>query len=644
VIENLEPLVDGGRFAAKAVVGDPVIVEADVFAHGHDLVRAWVRQRAAGARAWRPTSMVHLGNDRWQGSFVPGAAGTFDVEVVGAMDELATWRRDASRRLAAERLDASDPQLGAALLREAAGELRASGNDEAANTVAALASEVEDGIDAGVLDQLDGAAGLLLLRPPPAAGAATTAATTVKVAREKAAFSSWYELFPRSASPEPGRAGTLIDVVERLDYVAALGFDVLYLPPIHPIGTTARKGRGNTARAEPGDVGSPWAIGSAEGGHEAIAGELGSVADFQRLVEEAAARGIEIALDLAFQCSPDHPWVREHPSWFAHRLDGTIACAENPPKRYEDIYPLDFSTEDREGLWEALLGVVRVWVERGVRLFRVDNPHTKPFGFWEWLIDAVKGGHPDVLFLSEAFTRPKVMHRLAKVGFDQSYTYFTWRDTKYELMEYFDELAHGPGRSYFRPNVWPNTPDILARSLSQGGPPAFVTRLVLAAGLSANYGIYGPVFELLAREPAAPGSEEYLASEKYEVRHHDLADPRSIAGLVARVNEARRAHPALQRDRHLRFHHIDNDQILCWSKHDDAGRDAVIGVVNLDPNWTQAGVVDLDLAEIGVSPDAPFVVQDMLDGATYTWAGPRNYVQLDPSRRPAHLFSVAQAG
>jgi starch synthase (maltosyl-transferring) len=645
VVENLEPIVDCGRFAAKAVVGDPVIVEADVFAHGHDLVRAWLRHRAAGGRGWKATAMTSLGNDRWRGSFVPGGAGTVEIEVVGAMDELATWQRDATRRLAADRLDSFDHKLGAGLLTEAAGELRSGGEDEAANTVAAQASEVEDGIDAGVLDQVEALTEVLLLRPPPAAGTGTVtiARTTVKVARERAAFSSWYELFPRSASPEPGRAGTLADVVGRLDYVAALGFDVLYLPPIHPIGTTARKGRGNSPLAGPGDVGSPWAIGSAEGGHDAIAKELGSIADFERLVGEAAARGIEIALDLAFQCSPDHPWVGEHPAWFAHRLDGTIACAENPPKRYEDIYPLDFSTEDREGLWQALLGVVRVWVERGVHLFRVDNPHTKPFEFWEWLIDAVKAEHPEVLFLSEAFTRPKVMHRLAKLGFDQSYTYFTWRDTKQELMDYFDELAHGPGRCYFRPNVWPNTPDILARSLAEGGPPAFVTRLVLAAGLSANYGIYGPVFELLEREPAAPGSEEYLASEKYEVRHHDLADPRSIAGVVARVNEARRAHPALQRDRHLRFHHIDNDRIICWSKRDDTGGDTVIGVVNLDPTWAQAGVVDLDLAAIGLAPDVPFVVQDMLDGATYTWVGPRNYVQLDPARRPAHLFSVAQA-
>jgi starch synthase (maltosyl-transferring) len=643
VVENLEPLVDCGSFAAKAVVGDPVIVEADVFAHGHDLVRAWVRHRTAGGRRWTATPMMPLGNDRWQGSFVPNAVGAVEIEVVGAMDELATWRRDSARRLTADRLDSFDPKLGAGLLIEAVAELRAGGHDEAANTVAALASEVEDGIDAEVLDQVDGVTELLLLRSPPPVGGGTVARTTVKVAREKAAFSSWYELFPRSASPEPGRAGTLRDVVDRLDYVAALGFDVLYLPPIHPIATTARKGKGNTPLAKPGDVGCPWAIGSAQGGHEAIATELGSFADFERLIDEAGARGIEIALDLAYQCSPDHPWVREHPSWFAHRLDGTIACAENPPKRYEDIYPLDFSTEDREGLWDALLGVVNVWVERGVHIFRVDNPHTKPFEFWEWLIDAVKASHPEVLFLSEAFTRPKVMHRLAKLGFDQSYTYFTWRDTKYELTEYFDELAHGPGQRYFRPNVWPNTPDILARSLSEGGPPAFVTRLVMAAGLSANYGIYGPLFELLAREPAAPGSEEYLASEKYEVRHHDLGDPRSIGGLVARVNEARRAHPALQRDRHLRFHPIDNDQILCWSKHDDAGSDRVIGVVNLDPHWTQAGVVDLDLAAIGLSPDVPFVVQDVLDGATYTWVGSRNYVQLDPLRRPAHLFSVAQA-
>jgi starch synthase (maltosyl-transferring) len=633
VIDDIRPRTPDPALPAKAVVGEAVRVTAVIFREGHDVLAARVQLFAEGESTPVATADLELGeSDEWEATVVPRAVGRHQIVVQAWTDQYATWAARVRAKLEAGQDLGVEYADGAAVLRR----LGAEGENGAVGEAIVALEDASRPAAARVAPALAAAVAAALAGPAGAADLTVAAPRPLWVDRERALFSTWYELFPRSYG---GFKGT----EERVPAVAAMGFDVLYLPPIHPIGTTARKGRGNTARAEPGDVGSPWAIGSAEGGHEAIAGELGSVADFQRLVEEAAARGIEIALDLAFQCSPDHPWVREHPSWFAHRLDGTIACAENPPKRYEDIYPLDFSTEDREGLWEALLGVVRVWVERGVRLFRVDNPHTKPFGFWEWLIDAVKGGHPDVLFLSEAFTRPKVMHRLAKVGFDQSYTYFTWRDTKYELMEYFDELAHGPGRSYFRPNVWPNTPDILARSLSQGGPPAFVTRLVLAAGLSANYGIYGPVFELLAREPAAPGSEEYLASEKYEVRHHDLADPRSIAGLVARVNEARRAHPALQRDRHLRFHHIDNDQILCWSKHDDAGRDAVIGVVNLDPNWTQAGVVDLDLAEIGVSPDAPFVVQDMLDGATYTWVGPRNYVQLDPARRPAHLFSVAQA-
>jgi len=585
--------------------------------------------------------MRHLGNDAFAGELVPAAEGLLEIEVAAEPDELAMWARDALRRLQAGRPDRFDPALGARLLSEAADDLaRVAGVEvaEACAAVRALAESISSELDMRALAHLEGWSDVLAGRPLHDEANAATYRFRVAVGPERAAFSSWYELFPRSASPDPHRPGRLLDVIDRLDYVAELGFDVLYLPPIHPIGTTARKGKGNTSPAGPGDVGSPWAIGTAAGGHEAVAPELGTLADFELLVAEAARRGIDVALDLAFQCSPDHPWVSEHPEWFRHRPDGTIACAENPPKRYEDIYPLDFHTSDREGLWLALRDVTKRWLSRGVSVFRVDNPHTKPFAFWEWFLADLKRDHPRAIFLSEAFTRPKVMHRLAKAGFDQSYTYFTWRYEKWDLTQYFEELTAGPGRRYFRPNVWPNTPDILARSLQHGGRASFIARLVLAAGLSANYGIYGPVFELMWDEPAGPDSEEYLHSEKYEVHHHDLEDPRSLRDLVARVNGARRAHRALQRDSGLCFLPVDNDQIIAWSKRDEAGEDVVIGVVSLDPTWVQAGFLELDTAALGRGPGTTIRVHDVLNDETYLWQSGRNFVRLDPSGIPAHLL------
>ncbi|MGA2209877.1 MAG: maltotransferase domain-containing protein [Acidimicrobiales bacterium] len=647
VIERVAPVVDGGRFATKAVVGDRLVVTADVFSHGHGLVRALLRHRRPGTRRWTETPMSHLGNDAFVGELVPEVVGPLEIEVAGEVDELAAWARDAERRLQAGRPDASDGPLGRRLVLEAAanlagrrGEAAASDDREALDALRSLAARIADDLDLRTLAGLEELSGPLSRRRLHDEAAAATSRFRATVCPVRAAFSSWYELFPRSASPDPARPGCLRDVIDRLEYVAELGFDVLYLPPIHPIGTTARKGKGNSVHAGRDDVGSPWAIGAGAGGHDAVAPELGTIADFEGLVAEAARFGIDIAMDLAFQCSPDHPWVSEHPDWFRHRSDGTIACAENPPKRYEDIYPLDFHTSDREGLWRELHRVTSAWAARGVRIFRVDNPHTKPFAFWEWLIAEIKREHPETIFLSEAFTRPKVMHRLAKVGFDQSYTYFTWRDEKWDLTEYFEEIANGPGRTYFRPNVWPNTPDILARSLQHAGRAGFVARLVLAGGLSANYGIYGPVFELMWNEPAAPGSEEYLHSEKYEVRHHDLDDPRSLRDLVARVNAARKAHRALQRQSGLRFLPVDNEQIIAWLRRDDSGEDLVVGVVNLDPNWVQAGFVELDLAEVGLPAGTPFPVRDLLTDSVYVWQTGPNYVQLDPAGTPAHLLAL----
>ncbi|PYY12504.1 MAG: alpha-1,4-glucan--maltose-1-phosphate maltosyltransferase, partial [Acidobacteria bacterium] len=462
----------------------------------------------------------------------------------------------------------------------------------------------------------------------------------VVVDREKARFSAWYEMFPRSCSSQPERHGTFLDCMKRLDYVAEMGFDVLYLPPIHPIGRVNRKGKNNVEQAAPDDLGSPWAIGAQEGGHKAIHAQLGTLEDFKRLLSRAKQLGLEMALDLAYQCAPDHPYVEEHKEWFHIRPDGTVQYAENPPKKYQDIYPLDFETEETQALWEELRSIVLYWIEQGVRIFRVDNPHTKPFEFWEWLITDIKGRHPDILFLAEAFTRPKVMYELAKLGFTQSYTYFAWRNTKWELTEYFKELTQTDVRDYFRPNLWPNTPDILTDFLQHGGRAAFVIRLALAATLGANYGIYGPAFELCENRAVRPGSEEYLDSEKYQIRSWNLDRPDSLAKLITKINHIRRDNLALQSDWSLRFHQADNDQIIIYSKMTEDLLNIIVVVVNLDPYHTQSAWVDLSLDMLHLDQRAPYQMHDLLTDARYVWRGPRNYVELSPQRLPAHIFCV----
>ncbi|HZN23155.1 MAG TPA: alpha-amylase family glycosyl hydrolase, partial [Burkholderiales bacterium] len=458
------------------------------------------------------------------------------------------------------------------------------------------------------------------------------------VDRERARFSSWYELFPRSTSPEPGRHGTFRDCEARLPYVAELGFDIVYLPPIHPIGREKRKGKNNALSAGPVDVGSPWAIGSEEGGHKSIHPALGTLDDFRSLVARARELGMEIALDIAFQSAPDHPYVKEHPDWFTWRPDGTVQYAENPPKKYQDIYPFHFESEDWQHLWEELKSVFEFWIQQDVKTFRVDNPHTKPFPMWEWIINELKTEYPDLIFLAEAFTRPKIMHRLAKLGYTQSYTYFAWRNTKHELMEYFNELAHGPGREYFRPNVWPNTPDILTEYLQHGGRSAFVARLLLAATLAANYGIYGPAFELSERVPREPGSEEYMDSEKYQLRTWDLDRPDSLRHLIARVNAIRRENPALQDDSTVSFVTIDNDELIAYVKATADLSNALLMIVNLDPHHRQSGWVDLDLDQLKLDAHSPYQVHDLLTDARYLWHGRRNYVELEPGM--GHIFAV----
>ena len=460
----------------------------------------------------------------------------------------------------------------------------------------------------------------------------------------RARFSAWYEFFPRSTIGSDEGHATLADAKSRIDYVAGMGFDVLYIPPVHPIGLTNRKGRDNTVTATPADVGSPWAIGAADGGHTAVHADLGTVDDVTTLATACRERGLELALDIAFQCTPDHPWVTEHPDWFAHRPDGTIQYAENPPKRYQDIYPLDFETSDWRALWVALRDVVNFWIEAGVTIFRVDNPHTKTFAFWEWMIGDVRTSHPEVIFLAEAFTRPRVMEHLAKIGFNQSYTYFAWRQAAWELAEYGTELAERTV-DYFRPNFWPNTPDILTEQLQHGNRATFVSRAVLAATMSPSWGIYGPAFELLERSPVRPGSEEYLSSEKYQLRQWDLDRDDSLAPLITRLNAIRRAEPALQHLRTLHVHGTDTPGLFCFSKTDPAGTGApIIVIVNLDGASPQSGFVDIDLAHVGLPYESDYDVIDLLGGATYRWNGARNYVELSPHALMAHVFRVEPVG
>ncbi len=639
VIEDPTPAIDGGRFPIKRTIGDLVTVEVDAFSDGHDLLSCALlfRKEEETAPNWRSVPMTALGNDRWRGVFPAAELGRYRYSFLAWVDAFRTWVRDLEKRVAAGQDCRVDFLIGADFVEEAA--RRATGDDSTA--LARHAAVLREGAvsptplppDLLSLMATHGDRRFAVHHDPGLA---------VVVDRERARFSTWYELFPRSTGG-PGRHGTLRDVAERLPYVAAMGFDVLYLPPIHPIGHDHRKGRNNSVTAGPNDPGSPWAIGSSEGGHTGLHPALGTFDDLHRLIQAAQEHSIELALDLALQCSPDHPYVQQHPEWFRRRPDGTVQYAENPPKKYEDIYPFDFESESFGELWEELRRVVLFWIEHGVRIFRVDNPHTKPFPFWEWLIGEIKRVYPDVIFLAEAFTRPKVMNRLAKLGFSQSYTYFTWRNTREELTRYFTDLATPQMREFFRPNLWPNTPDILPEYLQLGGRPAFAARLVMAATLGASYGIYGPAFELCENTPVASGKEEYLDSEKYQHRPHTLDEldrPESLRRLIARMNRVRRENPALQRDEALRFHPVSNDQLIAYSKSSLDGNNVVLVIVNLDPHHAHSGWVELPLGELGLAADQPYQVHDLLSDARYLWHGARNFVELHPEVVPAHLFRL----
>jgi starch synthase (maltosyl-transferring) len=642
VIDAVLPTVDGGRFPAKRIAGESVSLEAHCFTDGHDKLRAVLRWKLAGlASADFEVDMKAQGNDVWTAEFVPPQAGRYQCTVLAWVDHFESWRAEFERRE-----DMNDIrvalEVGAALIDEAAA--RAAGSDAAILTE--WSAQLRDGLKEAVADvtvlralALDPARAAIVARYADRSLAAGATLHLI-VDRKRAAFSSWYELFPRSAAAQIGQHGKFSDVEARLPYLAEMGFDVLYFPPIHPIGRVNRKGTNNALRAKPDDVGSPWAIGAAEGGHKDILPQLGTFDDFDRLLNVARALGIEIAMDIAFQCAPDHPYVTQHPQWFKHRPDGSVQYAENPPKKYQDIYPFDFETSDWRALWNELKSVVDFWIARGVKIFRVDNPHTKAFAFWEWLIGETKADHPEVIYLAEAFTRPKVMHRLAKLGFSQSYTYFTWRNSKQELTDYFTDLSRGPGRQYYRPNVWPNTPDILPETLQSGLRPMYAARLILAATLSANYGIYGPTYELMESTPREPGSEEYRDSEKYQLRHWSLQQPDSLWSLIARMNRIRRENIALQADTGLNFCKIENDQLIAYFKTDAGGSNIILTVVNLDPHQPQSGWIDLDVGALKFDSDQPYQVHDLLSDQRYIWRGRYNYVLLDPQRAPAHVFRL----
>jgi len=644
VIESVEPEVDSGKFPIKRCVGDRVRVQADIFADGHDQLCARLLFRYAGDSEWQEAAMRPIANDRWGGEFEVKELGRYIYTIIGWVDAYGTWAADLAKRVKAGVEISVDVLLGVELLRSAAD--RANGEDRQELSYAAERLRELSGNPTAVVEfaQSGELAELTSRNRDFVQDTRYERELAVVVDPVRARFGAWYEMFPRSCTTDATRPGTFRDCAARLHYVAAMGFDILYLPPIHPIGITERKGKNNSLVPAPRDVGSPWAIGGVEGGHKSIHPQLGTLEDLKELRRKARELGLEVALDIAYQCSPDHPYVREHREWFRERPDGTVQYAENPPKKYQDIYPFDFESKHAPELWEELKSIVVYWAEQGFRIFRVDNPHTKPFVFWEWLINDVKRDYPDVILLSEAFTRPKVMYRLAKLGFTQSYTYFAWKNTSEDLTQYFTELTQTPVREFFRPNVWPNTPDILNEYLQQGGRPAFVARFILAATLGASYGIYGPAFELYENRPIRAGSEEYLNSEKYEVRVWDRDNPNSLKDLIRRVNTIRKASPALHGDWSLRFHPTDNPQLIAYSKVSDDLSDMILVVVNLDPHHTQAGWVSVALSEFKLGVDEAYSVQDLLTDARYVWHGSRNFVQLDPSILPAHIFRVHPIG
>ncbi len=636
LVERVTPEIDGGRYPAKRVVGDVVTVECDAFADGHDVLAVALRYCGPNDDAWREAPMHHVLNDRWRGTFTVAELGCYRYSVVAWIDRFATWEHQLHKRVEADQDVHVDLLIGAALVAEAV----AHAPGAAAAALTSFERALREGeADAGFSPEL---AGLMARHLPRRYATHYARELSMVVDRPLARCSAWYELFPRSTSPELGRHGTFRDLIARLPYVAELGFDVLYMPPIHPIGMTFRKGKDNRVTAEPGEPGSPWAIGSPEGGHKDIHPELGTLEDFQALVQSARDYGLEVALDIAFQCSPDHPYVREHPEWFRARPDGTIQYAENPPKKYQDIYPFDFETEAWEALWLELKSIFDYWIAQGVHIFRVDNPHTKALPFWEWCFSELKREHPELIFLAEAFTRPKLMYSLAKSGFTQGYTYFTWRTTKWELTQYMLELTQSEVAEFFQPNFWPNTPDILTPQFYAGHRSTFLVRAALAATLAASWGLYGPVYELLVHRPAT-GREEYADNEKYEIHTWNVRNPGNISWFIAGLNRIRRNNPALHTNERLRFHRVDldfheNEQIIAYSKATPDLDNIILVLINLHPTLTQRGWVQVPVEEWGLA--GPYEAHDLISDVRFIWNGEFNYVELSPETIPVHILRL----
>jgi len=640
VISGISPQIEGGKYPAKRVIGESLTVTADIFGDGHDEVAASVLLKHQGDTLWQEFPMTYILNDRWEVTIPLDQPGFHEYQVTGWIDHYTTWKKGLVKKYDANQDVTVELQIGTQLFNEALSLAGKADKTKIKKWISLFENpeNTETKINLAVSDEIGEVMGRI-----KAKDLVTTFPEifSIEVERKKAGFSAWYEIFPRSAAVESSRHGTLNEVKRLLPRIAGMGFDILYFPPIHPIGEEKRKGKNNSLTPSADDPGSPWAIGNVTGGHKSIHPELGTLEDFESLVAEAEKFNLEVAMDIAFQCAPDHPYVKEHPQWFKWRPDGTVQYAENPPKRYEDILPFNFETEDWENLWKELKSVIDFWIEKGVRVFRIDNPHTKAFSFWEWLIKEVRAKNPEVLFLAEAFTRPRVMEKLAKSGFNQSYSYFTWRNTKWEFEQYLTELTKTDQQYYFRPNFWPNTPDILPHHLVVGGENAHIQRLILAATMSSNYGIYGPVYEYGVNTPH-PGKEEYTDNEKYEIKHWDWDRYSRTAEIMTMINQIRHENPALQTTWNIDFTYTDNEQIICYTKTDLRSSNALLIAVNLDVFNTQGATIRVPLEQLGIDPNQSYQVHDMLSGEKYRWQGEYNFVQLNPYDMPAHIFKVEQ--
>lgn len=639
IIENVSPCVENGKYAAKRVEGDSVIVNADIFADGHDELSAILSYKHSKDRKWTEVQLKHLQNDVWEGSFEVPKKGVYLFTIASWIDAGKTWLHELHRKVNGGNQVQVELMSGALILESIAKKIKAKAKDPVKQWINLLNDKrkYEEAIELAFSPAVKA-----FLNEHSQRDNATQLESNLSILVEtkKSEFSTWYEFFPRSAGDYEGVQGKFKDCIKRLPFVASLGFDVLYFPPVHPIGNAFRKGKNNSSTSQPGEPGSPWAIGSELGGHKDLHQELGDFDDFIALVNAANSHGIDIAMDIAYQCSPDHPYVKNHPQWFKWRPDGTVQYAENPPKKYQDVLPLNFECDDWKALWNELKSIVTFWADKGIRIFRVDNPHTKSFAFWEWMIAEVKKEYPETIFLAEAFTRPKIMARLAKIGFTQSYTYFTWRTGKQEIMDYVNELNQSNSRNYFRPNFWPNTPDILPYDLQNTSHSASAARLVLAATLSASYGIYGPVFDLLDTKPM-PKKEEYLNSEKYEFKKWDWETMTPLRLLIKKVNTLRNTKKALQHTFNTQFCDTDNNYLICYLKTNITKDSIILCVVNLDPNYTQSGFVKFPYEQLQIAEGTPINVNDLLNDQTYIWSKSWNYVMLDPSITPAHIFEIS---